>query len=137
MVFEDPIALTGWIGEHPFDGDDVAHLLLYPTVEGHEATLDQIGRDLGLGPATSLMVDTDEQQVSAKLAADGWIHLHMAQEEIAAIPVNQDWANAAARRGYLMLTLGQRAWDGNHASLNDYVADPTYLRMGLVAVTAN
>jgi hypothetical protein len=129
------IAMTGWVGEHPVDGGDVAHLLLYPTSSDYSTDVRQLSEFLGLGLASAQMVEVDPSRCSASVAADGWVHLRAGADEIAAIPTNALWCAAAEHRKYLMLTLGVAPWNGDHISLEGYVADLGELYMGLLVCT--
>ena len=65
----DLLAFTGWVGEHPRDGSDVAHLLLYPATSfdpDSAAKVSALSVVLGMVDATA-----DEPSVTA----DVWVDL--------------------------------------------------------------
>ena len=133
-AMECDLALSGWVRDHPLDGRELAHLLLYPISPGHEEQLDRLGKSLGLAIPSSRMTDVDREQASAQLTLDGRVHLLIGQlREFTAMPT-VGWIEAASRRGHVMLTLGQQAWNGDDLLLGAYLADSAFLRMGLVGI---
>ena len=50
---ETPIAISGWLGEHPEDGRDVAHLIVHPLAVGVADKMRQLAQLLGLAQAST------------------------------------------------------------------------------------
>lgn len=106
------LVLTGWIGEAPTDGADVAHLLMHPLGHGVADKMRVLAGLLGLGPATELAALTEVPAEVASVALvtdarDTWAQLHIGEAMVAERPVPPDWQAAARSRGWVILTVGQ------------------------------
>lgn len=139
---ERRITATGWIGEHPVNGQDVAHLLLYPLGGGVARQMLQLSGALGLtgadaGPMTSVPPDTTWATLGP--APEGpSVWLHYGDQAWLHRPVTPEWENAAQHQRMLVLTVsldtitirpGRAQLDeiGRHLS-----ARPQRLQIGLV-----
>lgn len=134
---ERTIAVTGWIGEHPRDGSDVAHLLIYPTGHGAAAGMRAAAAMLGLVPADTAgdppTVHAD--QASLSLTGEGWLQVHVGDSLVAERPITPDWATAT-RRGWAIVTMGQDGYSGRPQELDRYLSRPGRLRIGRLTVRA-
>lgn len=132
---ERRLALTGWIGEHPATGADVAHLLLYPLGHGVADKMRTLADVLGLRPADAgpmttstaayLTVDDDGPHAQIR-TADGALLVER--------PVTPEWAAAARVGAAVVLTAGQDGHTGRAADLDRYLARPRRLRMALLSL---
>lgn len=100
----DLLAATGWVGEHPRTGADVAHLLLYPATDldtdtgGKIASLASLW---GLTDATSTGMETSELQVSLEPA----VVVLPGQDAVPLPPLNAEWRAAARSQGFVVASL--------------------------------
>ena len=99
----DLLAFTGWIGEHPATGSDVAHLFGYPaTAEDPDtATKLQITAQLwGLADASAGIMTQADLTVhlgrQTLTVPGGWTDLPA---------LTPDWTQAAQRQGFVVVTL--------------------------------
>lgn len=133
---EQRVAATGWIGEHPADHGDVAHLLLYPLGHGIAAQMRAFATGIGFAPALAgppvttavvhLTLDPDGPHVQLRDVDDTLVLER---------PVSDDWATVATDRGYVMTTIGQDGHTGRAAELGAYLARGKRLYMAaLVAL---
>lgn len=133
---ERRVALTGWVGEHPLDGGDIAHLLLYPAGHGIAREMRRLADLLGLapalaGPPTEVPPDTTRMTVE-----HGWARLHYGDTAWLRRPVNPEWSDAALARHVIMLTVGQDGWTGRTADLDRYLARGQRLHLGLIRASS-
>lgn len=131
---ERRVAIAVWIGEHPVDGSDVAHLLIYPM--GHRVAdrMRALAGLLGVGPAdgaglVEVAPDTTwlscmGREVGVHYGESAWLHG----------PVTAEWAVVAAARGWVILSVGLDGWTGRTADLDRYVSRPSRLYLGRVRV---
>ena len=131
------IRLTGWIGEHPATGADVAHLLLYPDGHGAAAKMRRLAEALGLNRADAEMTKPAADLAHASLgdAPEGrsvWLHGH-ANYPFAHVPVNAEWESAATAQQLVVLTVGM---DGgvirDLGDVHRYLRRPHRLHTGLL-----
>ena len=100
----DLLAATGWIGEHPSTGEDVAHLLLHPATDldpGSPAKIAALAamvgamdaHSLGFPPAMDAEVDT-----RGVLRFGG---------QIVPLPADLDggWTAAASAQGFVVVSI--------------------------------
>lgn len=102
----DLLAATGWIGEHPADGTDVAHLLLYPATDFDALT----GAKIKELASMYEMVDATvgEPGRSTTVSLDATIQLaHLAGLELP-VEAPADWWVAAQAHGMAVVTLTSR-----------------------------
>lgn len=102
----DLLGMTGWVGQHPVTGDDVAHLLLYPAT-GLGETTDRImaltAEEWGLAdamratalPTTPLGIDLHRREIAIP---DGGGSLPLP-------PLNEEWIAAATGQCFVVLTV--------------------------------
>jgi hypothetical protein len=132
---ERRLALTGWIGEHPATGADVAHLLLYPLGHGVAAKMRAVAELLDLRGALAGPVHTS---TAAYLTVDDdGPHAQIRTADTALLierPVTAEWAVAARTAGQVMLTAGQDGYTGHPRELERYLARGRRLSMALLDV---
>lgn len=100
----DLLAATGWIGEHPRTGADVAHLLIYPATDldpQSAAKLAILADTLGLRSART---SGDPPLIEGGLDLDRG-RLTAAGLDMAVPPLNDEWAAAVAAQGFAVVTL--------------------------------
>lgn len=129
------IAATGWIGEHPVDREDVAHLLVYPVAPGIGAEMRAAALLLGLRGALAGPPVRVPPDVARLTVAGGWVRLAAAGATALERPVSRDWTVAAAGRGLVMVTLGEDAYSGQPGDLDGYLSVGRGLHMGLLIIT--
>jgi hypothetical protein len=106
------VHLTGWIGEHPADGSDVAHLLLYSAGPGTAEGMELVADTLGLVRSDSLRMVTVDPAVATVTTRQHPLmaYLEVGDQEVMfhapAVAVPQEWAVAAAAHGLVVLSLG-------------------------------
>lgn len=129
------IAMTGWIGEHPGDGGDVAHLLVYPTGHSAAASMRAAADMFGLRDALDPPLAQPGPDVAAlAIRDDGWVSLYAHGQQVAERPVTAEWAEVARARGQVMLTLGWDGYSGRDNELERYLARGRRLSMGLIGL---
>lgn len=111
------IGMTGWVGETP-EGE-VPFILLYPLRGGLEANMRRLASALGLTVGAE-GAPPQTPGLAAVTVDDGWVRLSIG-EWSAEVPSNPDFTHAA-RTGWGVLIVGERAWSGNHAELEAYLA---------------
>jgi hypothetical protein len=101
------VHLTGWVGEHPADGSDVAHLLLYPGAPGIMEGMELLAETLGLVRSDSpQMVSVDPSAAMVTISQHPPVtHLMVGDQEVTR-PVSEEWVAAAAAHGLVVLSLG-------------------------------
>ena len=100
----DLLAATGWIGEHPVTGADVAHLLLYPATDldpDSPSKLTALALVVGAvpaGAAGALPVIDAEVDVRGLLRFGG---------QIVSLPDDPggEWSAAAIAQGFVVVTI--------------------------------
>lgn len=102
----DLLAATGWIGEHPDTGADVAHLLLYPATDldpGAPAKIQALADALGF-----IRLDAPARPPRTKLTVD-WRHeqLQLGDEVlIERLPhLTPDWITSARIQRLAVISL--------------------------------
>ncbi|HEY0638373.1 MAG TPA: DUF5949 family protein [Pseudonocardiaceae bacterium] len=116
------LGMTGWIGEHPGDGGDLAYLLLYPAGHGGRRVAEKMTAAAGLyglRPGAPAPVPAEVADVTV---AEGWAHVRSGGTAVAGIPVTADWTAAATGRGQVAVAMGAGPYDGRPAALDDYLA---------------
>lgn len=106
----DLLAATGWIGEHPQTGADVAHLLLYPATGIEQDTAAKIATLARLVGAVDAFVATGRlARLDAEVDARRGI-LRVFQETVA-LPDGWlgEWAQIAEAAGFVVVTLTDAA----------------------------
>jgi len=135
---ERQLMCTGWVGEHPQGGGDVAHLLLYPAGHGVADRMRTLATGLGLGPGDQPLRHLDREEVHAWLDDDSHVHVQGPGGEVAERPVPGAWRSAATTRGYLVLSIGMDplVWrTGDWDALDRWLARGRH-QLGLVDVVA-
>lgn len=128
------LMLTGWIGEHPGDGRDIAHLLLYPAGHGVAAKMRALADMLRLAPALAGAPKLIPPDVTHVQLADGWARIHSGDSMIVERPVPGEMASVALARQQIVLTVGQDGYTGRPQDLDAYLGRIKRLYMGLVPV---
>lgn len=120
---ERQLAITGWIGEQPEDGGDVAHLLVHPHGQGVADKMRALAAIFGLaagGPPPQVAPDTTWVGLDQP---PGWARIHHGDAAWIGRPVTADWLAVARARHMVVLSL---ALDGGRVSddrrLDRYVA---------------
>lgn len=130
------VSLTGWIGEHPQDGSDVAHLLLHPLGDGQAQRMRQVAELFGLGPATTGLLDVPPDTTLARVAAT-YVTLRYRDSDTIGRPVPAEWVKTALAQRFVIVTLGMDGLTGVTSSgqrLDRYLARVNRLRIGRVRV---
>lgn len=133
---ERHVMSTGWVGEHPGDGGDVAHLLLYPQGHGVTAHMRTLAAGLGLGPADEPLRELRPDEVHVWLDDDSRVHVQGPGGEVAARTVHGSWWSAATTRGYIILSVGMDplVWrTGDWTALDRWLARGRH-QLGMVEV---
>ncbi|PWV71416.1 hypothetical protein SAMN05421630_115147 [Prauserella marina] len=128
------LLLTGWIGERPDTGRDLAHLLLTPRTSSVDpADMARLAAQLGLSPATAGPPVEVEDELSYVLIDRPLIYLVLYDvDDRISRPVDDEWIRAA-KSGTVMLTCGLQPWTGTTiAELDAYLPRAT-LYMGLLS----
>jgi hypothetical protein len=128
------IAATGWIGEHPTDWRDVAHLLVYPVAAGIEEEMLATARLLDLRSATTSELTRVPETVAYLTVRDGWVILMAPGGAALERLVTDEWTVDAARRGYVVVTVGLDPYSGQADELDGYLSRGERLHMGLLSV---
>lgn len=136
---ERHVMATGWIGEHPVDDGDVAHLLLYPAGHGVAGKMRTLAEGLGLGAADAgvPLVEVDPDHAHAWLDEDSHVHVQGPGGEVAVVPVQGAWWAAATTRRFLVLSIGHDplTWRaGDFAALDRYLARTSRYHVGRIEV---
>jgi hypothetical protein len=132
------IALTGWIGEHPATGADVAHLLLFPYADGVAAEMRIMAEALGLArgdTGTMPQVAPDTTWATIGGAPEGRsVWLHYGDAAWMHIPISEEWERAATAERMVALTVGvDGVVIGSIADVDRYVRRPARrLYLGLI-----
>lgn len=132
------LGVTGWIGEHPATGTDVAHLLVYPFGNDVAARMRALADLLELAepgamwPTAAAVLTLDRDTAGDHAQIRGADRALLFER-----PVSTEWAAVAAVCGRVVLTLGQDGYDGSSAKLERYLARANRLRSALVAVDAD
>ncbi|MFK0250171.1 hypothetical protein ACIQUM_36180 [Amycolatopsis azurea] len=134
---QDPreLFLTGWIGEHPINGTDVAHLLLCPHSTAVAEGVELFAELLQLRPYSDGVMP-DIPAVIARVELHGLdVHFFYGDEGDLSRPVPADWADAAANQGFVIVTFGTAPFAGDLAELDRYFERADRLFIGKVPVT--
>lgn len=135
----DLLAATGWIGEHPATGADMAHLLLYPATDldqGSSAKVARLADVLGL---QALTVQAPPRMT--RLTVDwraGQITNHGRPVVPALPPLTPPWVTAARVQEAVVITLTSTTLTAPDLAVIDAMiatADPSALWIGLAGVT--
>lgn len=136
---EHLLQATGWIGDHPSDGSDVAHLLVQPAGHGAADKIRLLAGGLGCGPALDgTLVDVPPDLAYGTLAdaREGmsvWLSTPCAP--VLHRPVPPDWQTAARAHGWIILTIGMDPYIGRtERDLNRYLSRAHRLYMGRVSL---
>lgn len=129
--------LTGWIGEHPATGADVANLLLHPLGGGVAGKMRNLAGALGLGRAdVGAMTEVPPDTTWATLgdAPEGRsVWLHYGDTAWLHRPVTAEWETAATGQRMVLLIVGM---DGLHVrgmpDVERYLRRPQRLYTGLI-----
>lgn len=138
---QQQLVATGWVGEHPEDGGDVAHLLLHPAGHRSAEPMRRLAQALTLTQAdTAAPITTVDYDVAtAHVDHDSVLHLYgRGGTELIERPVTGAWWSAAARRGYLVLSIGMdplHRRDGDMAALDGYLERRHRYALALVGLT--
>ncbi|SFQ27033.1 hypothetical protein [Amycolatopsis rubida] len=129
------LLVTGWIGEHPRDGSDVAHLLVVPRSWAISEGMPLVADALGLAPLAehSALARVPRETARVVLGSYG-VRLLFGSSGVLSHPGDGDWKGAAARHGFVIVTCGQDPFSGGIDQLDGYLARPGRLRMGMVSV---
>lgn len=130
------VAMTGWIGEHPRDGSDIAHLLIHPLGDGQAARMRQVAELLGLGPAVTGLVDVPPDTTLARVA-DTHVSLRYRDSDTIGRPVPAEWVKTALAQRFVIVTVGLDGLAGvpGGSRLDKYLARANRLRVGRIRVT--
>lgn len=131
------VTTTGWVGEHPGDGDSVAHLLVHPTGHGAAEKMRRLAGMLGLARADTnpdQPVDVPPDTTWATITNTGageTLWLHYGHEAWIQRPVDPDWTTPARARRYIVLTLGT---DPLHTirDVDAYLARSHRIHLGII-----
>lgn len=124
------LMLTGWIDEHPVDGFDVAHLLLYPRSSTISAEMPLVVDALGLS-AMSAGAMPDVPPSTARVTVDENV-IHLLYGDIGDLtrPAAHGWTTAAVKQGFVIVTCGTDPLHGGGDALDDYFSSPDRLAWG-------
>lgn len=102
----DLLAATGWIGEHPADGTDVAHLLLYPATDFDTLS----GPKIQVLASVFEMVDATVGAPgrSTTVSLDATTRLAHLPGLVLAVEASVEWWAAAQAHGMVVVTLTRR-----------------------------
>lgn len=129
------VALTGWIGDHPADGSDVAHLLLYPVGPGTAEGMELLAETLGLVRSDGPRMVEVPPELAAVQVRGPWASLVIGGESLPAIPVYAGWRRAAAAHRLVVLSLWLDPLDGvSLPELDRYTARRDRVWVGLLAL---
>jgi hypothetical protein len=127
--------MTGWIGEHPVNGRDVAHLPLYPNDHGIDTEMSQVASALGLASAVDGPASVPVEQARVTIRGD-IVHVLFGDHGTLVRPVQADWVQAAQDQGIVMVTCGMDPWTGSDVDdLDPYLSRTDRLFIGLLRVT--
>lgn len=100
------VALTGWISDHPADGSDVAHLLLYPTGTGTAEGMELLAETLGLVRSDGPRMAQVPAEVASMRVVGAHASLVIGDDALLAFPVRAGWRRAAEAHRLVVLSLG-------------------------------
>lgn len=115
------LGMTGWVGVHPHDGGDVAHLLLYPTTAGPPDVAAKLRVAAGLYGLRTGAPPTVPAEVTSVAVTAGWVQLLHAGQLVVERPITAEWSAVAATRGLVLLSLGEEPYDGRADTLDPYL----------------
>jgi hypothetical protein len=129
----------GWVGEHPGDGGDVAHMLLHPAGHGAAGEMRALATALGLPRADTPVEITRVPTATAAawIDTDSVVHLHGPGTQLVERPVDGMWWATATTRGYVALSVGMDPllWlPGDWETLDQYLDRRHRYHLGLVDV---
>lgn len=137
---ERAIGMTGWISPDPW-GEEISHLMIYPTGDDIAAEMRALAGVLGLGAATARTGITAPESTHVTVDGEPVVRVYPGSE-VLHIPVSGEWAAIARDRGQIVLSVGERIWRGHRdparraAALDRYTARAEQLHLGLVPVRA-
>lgn len=104
------LIMTGWIGEDPRDGSDIAFVYLGTPADGATgATAAEVmsaaASALGLNPQPGTMTEDPTASTHLGFAADGWARLAFPNGESVQHPGSPQWRAVAEKRGQAVLAL--------------------------------
>ncbi|MEJ5915939.1 hypothetical protein [Pseudokineococcus sp. 1T1Z-3] len=103
---ERRVEMSGWVGQHPGDGGDQAHLVLAPTGHGGAAGMRQVAEALGLQQITGPPAPVPASLVHV-LVEDDELALVLSEDQQLRRPLTEpEWTAAATARGTCVLTAG-------------------------------
>jgi hypothetical protein len=137
---EQLLMMSGWIGEHPDDRSDVAHLILYPAGHGVADKMRVLAdvAQLARGDAAHLP-DVDPDAAALGISREGgdvWAQLYLGGTLAAERPITEELAAAAEAQRWVILTMGQDPWDGRTATLDRYLGRTHRLHLGRVPLAS-
>ena len=139
---ERRLGMTGWIGEHPDDGRDIAHLLIHPLGHGVADLMRRLADAFGLprsdaGPMHQIPPDTvyaqlDDQDPTGR--PEIWIH--HGQDAWLHRGITNDFGQVLRERRYAVLWIGiDGATDVDQAAGRErYMRRAHRLYVGLIRV---
>ncbi|MBE1580521.1 hypothetical protein ACFORH_39090 [Amycolatopsis roodepoortensis] len=135
---QDPreLGLTGWVGEHPINGTDVAHLLLSPRSSTAVAEgVELLAELLGLRPLKNgVMPDIPAVITRAELRGSD-VHVLYGDDGDLTRPVTPEWTDAAIKQRFVIVTFGTAPFTGDLAALDRYLERDDRLFVGEIPVT--
>ncbi|ANY10521.1 hypothetical protein [Pseudonocardia sp. HH130630-07] len=133
------VAMGTWIGESPVDGSDVAHHVLYPAGDGVAPELMAVqARFMGLGPAAqSRLPSVDPDLARIVIAGRGAAmtsQLWLGEVLLAQVPILVETAQVATGAGWTIFSVGVDPWDGQPATLDEWLAPAARFYLGRMTV---
>jgi hypothetical protein len=127
------VALTGWIGDHPADGSDVAHLLLYPVGPGIAEGMEMLAETLSLVRSDGPRMVEVLPEVASMRVVGAHASLVIGDEALLVFPVRAGWRRAAEAHRLVVLSLGLDPLDGvSMPALDRYTAHCDRVWVGLL-----
>lgn len=113
----DPLAgrfgqliMSGWIGEDPRTGGDIAFVYLGTPADGSTGAtaaevMPAVAEAVGLDPAPGTMTETPAADTHLRFTADGWVDLRFPGGGGIQHPGSPEWRDIAQQRGQVVLAL--------------------------------
>lgn len=100
----DLLAATGWIGEHPATGADVAHLLLYPATDLDPDTAVKVAAIAALVGAMDAHTMDEPPPIDAEVDVRGLLRFG---GQIVPLPEDAagEWSAAALAQGFVVVSI--------------------------------
>ncbi|MFC1418605.1 DUF5949 family protein [Streptacidiphilus cavernicola] len=104
------LIMTGWIGEDPRDGTDIAFIYLGTPADGATGTpaaeaMAAAASALGLNPQPGSMTENPAASTHLTFTDDGWAQLSFPSGENVQHPGSLEWRTVAQHRGTAVLVL--------------------------------